>query len=82
MYYYRVRACTAATCGKFSVANAGHRAAVPLAKRDESKVILNAVPDQAPNDVAIPSLNEVGKWLLILITMGIGLLLTHRRNFQ
>ena len=71
VFYYRVRACIGTTCGKFSSANAGHRGNIGMIQADVSNETA-AVP--------IPVLTgPFGRWLLILMTMGFGLLLLKRR---
>ncbi len=67
VYYYRVRACTADNCGKFSAANTGHRGGISSTESDERIMVVE--------DEAIPDLNDVGRWLLILMMLGAGLLL-------
>jgi len=63
VYYYRVRACTKTTCGKFSAANSGYRGSLPSAEADQ--IMLDA------NDVPIPVLNNYGRLLLIMLMLGI-----------
>lgn len=84
-YYYRVRACTATGCSKFSSANAGHRGTIPSTNADTEKhgsaPSIEAV--YRNGDVSIPVLSgQFGRWLLIMMILGIGLLLIrggHKR---
>ncbi len=73
VYYYRIRACNANGCSAFSVADAGHRGTVPSTEA-------NARIDVA---VPIPILDsQLSRWLLILMTLGTGLLLFKRQHTQ
>jgi len=69
VYYYRVRACTTEHCSKFSVANTGHRGVISSVERDAERVIVSDVP--------IPTLSDTGRWILVLMTLGLGLLLMN-----
>ena len=75
VYYYRVRACNPTTCGLFSSANTGHRGSMPGVQAGVG-VANAALPVATP----IPVLSEpFGRWLLILMILGFGLLLLKYR---
>jgi len=78
VYYYRVKACRVSTCGKFSAANAGHRGETHSSKSDQTNALM-----LLGQDVSIPTLSAFGRWLLILMTLGLGsLLVNHRCDWQ
>ena len=70
VYYYRVRACTPDNCSLFSVANSGHRGSISSTEGDENAVILYGVP--------IPAMADLGRFLLILLVLGLGLSVINR----
>ena len=75
VYYYRVRACIKNACGKFSVANAGHRSGMPAFIKDDTQAF--PLPGQ---QVPIPTLNFWGRLLAMLIMLSAGLIMTYRRH--
>jgi len=75
VYYYRVKACELQHCSKFSVANAGHNNLSSIT--EDNKVTAFMVPDQ---EVPIPTLSNPGRWLLMLIMLGFGMILVNRQN--
>ena len=82
VYYYRVRACNPTTCGLFSAANTGHRGSIPgvQAGAGAGAGVVNAA---RPVATPIPVLSEpFGRWLLILMTLGFGLVPIRRMYVQ
>jgi len=75
VYFYRVRACTGSICGKFSAANTGYRGTIPST---EAVVINAASPVRAAVPIPVVA-NPIGRWLLILMILGPGLLLIRHR---
>ncbi len=77
VYYYRIRGCIVNTCSNYSFANAGHRGNSTASIESESEMQIDVI-----NAVPIPTINDVGRWLLILMTLGLGLLLINQRNVR
>ena len=48
--------------------------------KDTNLVILNHVTIMSLIDFQLPSINDVGRWLLILVTLGFGLLLLYSKK--
>jgi len=48
--------------------------------RDTNVVMLNDVTNMSLIDLPLPSINDVGRWLLILVTLGFGLLLLYSKK--
>jgi hypothetical protein len=60
-------------CSRFSFANSGYRDSAPSIESEAQKGIM-----LKNGTVPIPTMNEVGRLLLILMTLGLGLLLLDR----
>ena len=81
IYYYRVRACTTSTCGLFSAANTGYRGTIASTEAEIGNAIPAVETDIISDAVPIPVLSSYqGRWLLILIMLGIGLMWVKRRQ--
>lgn len=78
VYYYRVKACSPIVCSGFSVVNAGNRGNAP-GIRNDLDAGTEADAASVPEAISIP---VRGRWLLILMSLGFGLLMLHRRDRQ